>query len=437
VSQRPTEECYTRRVNAIETAAQGSEDLESAPTLFASLKYPGSKRYFGGLALSMVGTWMQSIALAWLVVKVLKGGGRELGLVSVFQFGPMLVLGMYAGSLSDRFDKRVLMLITQLLMGSAALALFYVDLTNRESMGVIYALSGLSGLASAFDTPVRRSLIGDLVPKEALPNAMSLNTGVMTSTRVLGMAIGGYVVRFAGTEWCFLANGVSYLAMLIALTGLSQRTHATTASPDDGGVRGALVHVWRSRELRLVMIATAVVATVTFNYQTTFPLMIKNVFHGGADSLGTLFAVTSLGSFLGALTSAKRRRPSIAWFLLGVAVMGVGAAGVSIAGSLFWGVVASLPMGVGGGLLMAQMSGLLTSNSQPTMRGRVLALQSVIFLGSTPIGGPIVGAIADGAGARWASGAGAIAAAITAVGGWFAYRRLVSDRSYRSALIPE
>jgi len=405
-----------------ETATVG--EPVANPTLFSSFRYAGVKRYFLGLALSMVGTWMQSIALAWLVVKVLNGGGRELGLLTVFQFGPLLCLGMYAGALSDRFDKRVLMLITQLLMGSAALALAFVDFTGRESMSVVYALAALSGLASAFDTPVRRAMIGDLVPKHGLPNAMSLNTGVMTSTRVLGMAVGGYIVRFAGTPWCFLANGVSYFAMIFAIYGLSNRRHATLSTDANGGVREALRHVWSTPELRLVMVATAVTATFTFNYQTTFPLLIKNVFQQDADSLGTLFAVTSAGSFIGALISAKRRDPSVGWFLTGVVGMGAGACLLSISSSMAWGAAAALPLGIGGGLLMSQMSGLLTSRSDPTMRGRVLALQSVVFLGSTPIGGPVIGAIADASGARWASATGGISALLAAVGAWLVYRRI-------------
>lgn len=410
---------------------------EAVPSLFSSLGYPGSKRYFLGLALSMVGTWMQSIALAWLVVKVLNGSGRELGLVSVFQFGPILALGMYAGALSDRFDKRTLMFITQFFMGSAALLLAFIDFTNRESMSAVYLLSAVSGLASAFDTPVRRAMIGDLVPKEALPNAMSINTGVMTSTRVLGMAIGGYVVRYAGTEWCFLINGISYVAMMIALVGLSNRRHATLSSSTESGVLVALRVVWRLPELRLVIIATAITATLTFNYQTTFPLMVKQVFHYDADSLGALFAVTSAGTLAGAMASAKRPRPTLGWFTIGIAMMGVGAGFLSIAGSFAWGLVAAFPLGVGGGLFMAQMSGLLTSQTEPSMRGRVLALQTVVFLGSTPIGGPIVGAISDEYGARWASAVGGIAALAAAMYAWSAHRRLGTRGLHQPALLPD
>ena len=360
-------------------------------TVFASLRYPGMGRYFTGLTLSMLGSWMQSIALAWLVTHELNGSGTTLSVVGIAQFGPTLLLGAWAGSLADRFDKRRLMLVTQVSLGLSALALAVAGFTGRQSLPVVLLLSGVAGLATAFDTPVRRSMIGDLVPSELVPNAMSLNTGVITSSRVLGMAMGGFVTKWAGTSWCFLANGISYLAMIVSIAGLAHRSHASARPAGRGGVGDAIAHVWRTPALRIAMAATLLVATLTFNYQLTFPLLIKNVFRGEADRLGVLFAVTSVGSFLGAMASARRVRPSLMVFLGGCLAMGIGATGVATAPSFLTCQIWSVPMGFGGGLLMAQLSGLLTALSEPSMRGRVLALQSVVFLGSTPIGGPAVG----------------------------------------------
>ncbi len=377
---------------------------------FASLKYPGAKRYFVGLALSMLGSWMQSIALSWLVIHELKGKGSTLAIVGIFQFGPTLALGAWAGSLADRFDKRRMMFFTQAALGLCALALAAMDFANRESLALVLVLAGVAGFATAFDTPVRRSIIGDLVPRDVVANAMSLNTGVITSSRVAGMALGGFVTKWTGTSWCFLANGISYLAMIVALAGLAQRTHEARRPTTDGRVRDAIAHVWRTPALRIAMGATTIIATLTFNYQLTFPLLIKDVFNGEADRLGTLFAVTSVGSFVGAMISARRRAPTIEVFLLGGLLMGVGAVGAATASTLLRCELWTVPMGLGGGLLMAQLSGMLTSLSDPSMRGRVLALQSVVFLGSTPVGGPIIGLVADHAGARWAMAVGGLAA---------------------------
>ncbi len=385
-------------------------ELEARPQLFASLRYPGAGRYFLGLALSMLGTWMQSIALSWLFVHELGARGMLLGLLGVVQFGPTLVLGAWAGALADRMDKRRLMLMTQVAMASTALALAAIDFTNRESIAAVLVISGIGGLASAFDTPVRRSIIGDLVPKSALPNAMSLNTGVITSSRVLGMAIGGFVTKFAGTSWCFLANGLSYLAMIVALRAMTNRRHASAPPTSRGGARDAVRHVWETPMLRVAMLATTVVATFAFNYQVTFPLLIADVFGREADGLGALFAITSIGSFAGALTSARRRAPSLRLFLFACMGMGVAAIGVAVSPGFVVANGCCVPMGYFGGLLMSQLSGMLTAHSDSSMRSRVLALQSVVFLGSTPIGGPIIGFIADHFGARWSIASGGLAA---------------------------
>jgi MFS family permease len=400
----------------VDDPASGAEQREPGQ-LFRSLRYPGAKRYFAGLSLSMVGTWMQSIALSWLVVKELGGGGRELGLLMFCQFLPMLVLGAWAGALSDRLDKRRLMLVTQAAMGIAALALATLDVTDRERFPAVLGIALLAGLASAFDTPVRRALIGDLVPREALPNAMSLNTGVITSARVLGMAVGGFVTRFAGTWWCFLLNGISYLAMIVALWGLSERSEAAVSTAEGGRVRDGVRHVWSTPALRISMLATAFVATFTFNYGLTFPLMITEVFRRDADALGSMMAVTSVGSFLGAMISAKRRRPSLEVFLAACLGMGVSALACAVSPSFLLCSAASVPMGVSGGLLMSQLSGLLTTFSPSSMRGRVLALQSVVFLGSTPIGGPVIGLVSDAGGPRWGMALGGVIACAAGAAG--------------------
>lgn len=397
--------------NATDTEVP-SETNAGRESTFSSLRFPGTGRYFAGLSLSMLGTWMQSIALSWLVVHELNGRGTALSVLGVFQFAPTLVLGAWAGALADRMDKRRLMLVTQAALGLAALALAALDFSNRATLPAVVALSGVAGVASAFDTPARRSIIGDLVPRSALPNAMSLNTGVITSSRVLGMAMGGFLTKWAGTGWCFLINGVSYLAMIAAISSLTNRSHASGPPTSNGGVRDAIAHVWRTPILRISMGATLLVATFTFNYQVTFPLLIKEVFGRDADGLGALLAITSVGSFVGAMISARRRTPSLVVHLAACLGMGVAAIGVAFAPNFVLCNLLSIPMGACGGLLMAQLSGMLTIHSDSTMRGRVLALQSVVFLGSTPIGGPLIGFVSDHFGPRWAMAVGGIAAAV-------------------------
>jgi MFS family permease len=396
------ETCYKRGVTVTHSTG-----------MFASLQYPGTRRYFGGLIVSMLGSWMQSIAMAWLIVEALKGGGLELGLQQVFQFVPMLILGAWAGSLADRIDKRKLMLVTQTILGMAALAIAALDFAGRATLAAVLVVSAVSGLAGAFDTPVRRALIGDLVPQAVVPNAMALNTGVITSSRVVGMAIGGVIINIGGTKWCFLLNGISYLAMLFALNGLDSREHRSAPpAAGKGGVKLALRHIVKSPVLLAAMGATTLIATFTFNFALTLPLLIKKEFGLEANSLGLVMAFVSVGSFAGALLSAKRSVPTLWLLLVGGATMGFGNLGVALSRGLAVCCLACIAMGLGGGLLMSQLSGLLTALSPGSMRGRVLALQSVIFIGSTPIGGPIIGLIAKSAGTRWAIATGGLAAII-------------------------
>ncbi len=398
----------------------GSADDRGA--LFESLKYPGSKSYFAGLLASMAGTWMQSVALSWLVVKVLHGSGKQLGYVGVAQFLPMLVLGSWAGALSDRLDKRRVMMVTQTLLAAAAALLGILTITHRVTLVRLLIISALAGLANAFDTPVRRAMVGDLVPKAVVPNAMSLNTSVITSSRFVGMMIGGFLTKWFGPGPCFLINAGSYLAMIAAIASLRVRSHATLAT-ENGGVWHALRHIINTPVLLIAMSATALVATITFNYTLTYPLMIDKVFHADAGVLGTVMAVSSVGSFIGSLLSARRRAPSLSVFLGACLVMGVSGLMVGFAPSLFWLTAFSIPLAGGGGLLMAQLSGLLTSLSPSAMRGRVLAFQSVVFIGSTPIGGPIVGLISDSHGARWGMASGGVAALIAGTVGvaWMSF----------------
>jgi MFS family permease len=393
--------------------------------LFESLAYEGAKTYFLGLLLSMVGTWMQSIALSWLIVKVLGGSGRELGWLAIAQFGPMLVFGSWAGALSDRIDKRRLMIYTQTILGICACTLGVLTVTDHITLPIVLMISSLGGLANAFDTPVRRALVGDLVPKEVVPNAMSLNTSVITSSRFFGMMLGGFLTKWFGPGACFLINGVSYLAMISAIYSLKTRSHATIATTN-AGVRHAFRHIINTPTLLVAMAATALIATVTFNYTLTYPLLVEGVFAADADSLGIVLGVASIGSFTGSILSARRRTPSLFVFLMGCLTMGVSGIAVGLAPSLLWCALFSIPLAGGGGLLMAQLSGLLTWLSPSAMRGRVLALQSVVFIGSTPIGGPFVGWISDTFGPRWGMGVGGIAALVAGLGG------LV----YRSARIP-
>lgn len=391
----------TTESNGVSVNQQAGLEGSARLSTFASLRYPGAARYFAGLTLSMVGSWMQSIALSWLVVQKLNGDGGALGLVNAFQFAPMLFLGAWAGALSDRYDKRRLMTVTQILLGFSAVALGILDLSGHITMPIVFLLAALIGTASAFDTPVRRAMVGDLVPKHVIPNAMALNTGVITSSRVFGMMVGGFLVKYAGTGWCFIVNGISYGFMLLALTGLGALPHKTAPPQTDGGVTDAVRHIWRTPILRVAMISTSIVSVLTFNYAVTYTLMVDKIFKRDSDVLGWLLAASSVGSFAGSIFAARRREPSVDVLMASCIGMGITCFGFGYSANPFVAAAFSVPLGLFGGLVMTQLSGLLPKYSPSSMRGRVLALQSVVFIGSTPIGGLLVGITSEELGARW------------------------------------
>ncbi|MBK9180063.1 MAG: MFS transporter [Acidimicrobiales bacterium] len=384
--------------------------------VFRSLRHRNARLYFLGLVVSNVGTWLQATALAWLVLG-LTGSGTALGIVTALQFLPMLLFGAWGGAIADRVDRRRLLYLTQSLAAAQAIVLGAAVLGGWVTIGLVYALAAALGLINAVDTPVRRSFIGDLVEHDELANAMSLNTAVMTGSRIAGPALAGLLIDVVGTGWCFVANGVSFAALLLALAAIDRT--AVHPVPPVGDARGQVLaglrYVRSHPVLRLTMLTLLVVSTFTFNYQVTLPLLVDRVFGGGAGAFGALLAIISAGSLVGSFVTAARPDATVRFMLGSLAVLGVFLGLLALAPTLPVAMALGVPMGAGGAAFVACTSGLLVANTAPQLRGRVLALQSIAFLGSTPIGGPVVGWIGEEAGARWALAVGAIVALGTLV----------------------
>ncbi len=398
--------------------------------VFRSLRHRNARLYFLGLVVSNVGTWLQATALAWLVLR-LTGSGTALGIVTALQFLPMLLFGAWGGAIADRVDRRRLLYLTQSLAAVQAIVLGAAVLGGWVTIGLVYALTAALGLVNAVDTPVRRSFIGDLVEHDELANAMSLNTAVMTGSRVVGPALAGILIDVVGTGWCFVANGVSFAALLFALAAIDRS--AVHRVPPVARARGQVLaglHYVRSQPvLRLTMLTLLVVSIFTFNYQVTLPLLVERVFGGGAGAFGALLAITSAGSLIGSFVTASRPDATVRFMLGSLGVLAVFVGLLALAPNLPIAIVLGVPMGAGGAAFVACTSGLLVANTAPELRGRVLALQSIAFLGSTPIGGPLLGWIGEEVGARWALAVGAIVALGTLVVAGLAARRLGGSRA--------
>jgi MFS family permease len=369
---------------------------------FRALGERNARFYFGGLLLSNVGTWLQATAQV-LLVRRLGGGGLELGLVLACQYLPMLVLGLWAGALADRHDRRRLTLLTQTGMGVQAVVLGVFDLAGAVTIGGVYALTLVLGVLSALDNPARRGLATELVDEPDLANVLALNTAVMTGSRVFGPALAAVLVAWVGTGWCFVINGVSFIALLVALAAIdpTQLRRSPSGSPSGQPVRDGLRTVWATPVARTTLVVFSIVATFTFNYAVAMPLLITHRLDADDGVFGWLLSTISVGSVAGSLLTAGRSTIGPRWFYGALGVLCVGNVVVATAPTLWVAYLGCLPLGAGGAAFIAAGNVILQNSTPAQMRSRVLALTAVAFLGSTPIGGPITGLIGDTVGATW------------------------------------
>lgn len=393
-------------------------DGRRLPTLshtFGSFRYRNFRLYFGGLFVSNIGTWLQTTVLAWVVLQR-TDNGVALGGLAAAQWGPMLVLGAWGGAVSDRVDKRRLILVTQLGAACQSAALAVCLALGIASLPVIFVLAALLGLINAVDNPTRRGFIPQLVPDHQIANAMALNTSVMTSTRIVGPALGGLLLSRIGAAWCVTANAVSFAATIVGIVALdgSELQSAPLIRRAKGQITEGVRYAWTHPVLRVSLLSTAVLGVLAYNYQTTFSLFAKRVLVGDASTFGTLLSVTSIGSLLGSLVVASRFEATPRFLRLAAGAFGLALLALSAAPSLSAALVLTLPVGAAGSAFISTGSGLLQRLSRPEMRGRLMALQAVVLLGSTPVGGLLVGGAAELAGARAGLWIGGIAGVVTA-----------------------
>ena len=384
---------------------------------FASLRIRNFRLFFLGQIVSQTGTWMSMVAQTLLVLH-LTGSGVALGLLAAAHFAPVLLLGAWAGVVADRSDKRRLLVTVQALAMLQSFAMAALAFSGEPPLVGVYALALVGGVLTAFDNPTRRSFVVEMVPTEQVTNAVSLNSALMTGSRVVGPALAGLLVATVGFGWTFLIDGTSYVAVLVGLLLMrsAELTPAPLAARAKGQVREGLRYARSVPRLWMPLVMMAVIGTLAFNFQVVVPLLVT-VDLGGTDATFTwLFSVLSLGSLVGALAVARRTESSVR--RVGVTAMAFGAsmALLAIAPNQAAAFVVGPLIGAASIAFMTSSTALVQTESAPTMRGRVLALQAMVFLGSTPIGGPIVGWVAEHLGARYAVGLGA--AACVAAGAW-------------------
>lgn len=387
-------------------------------TVFASLRVRNYRLFASGQVVSLSGTWMQRVAQDWLVLDLSHNSGTAIGLTTGLQFAPVLFFGMYGGVIADRYNKRRVLIITQVAMGLLALGLGLLDLSGAVALWHVYALAFALGIASAIDAPARQAFVTELVGPSLLANAVGLNSATFNTARVLGPAVAGVLIAASGTAWVFLINAASFVAVIAGLMAMrdAELFRGKPAARRKGAVREGLRYVRGKPELVAITGLVAVVGTFGFNFQLTSALLTKNVFHHGAGSYGLISAVYAFGALLGALAFARRgragRRRLV--FLAGAAY---GLIEV-LAGLMptYWSFFAILiPFGFATLTLSTAANTTVQLAAAPSMRGRVMAFYLIVFLGGTPIGSPFIGWIAEVAGPRWSLITGGLASAAAAV----------------------
>jgi MFS family permease len=394
--------------------------------------------YFGGSIISQVGTWIQLIALPWLVLHITHSGAM-LGLTYALQFLPILVFGAWAGVIADRHDKRRLMMITTTAQGVLALVLGIFVLADIASLWIIVVLALLLGTANAFDNPARRSFVPELVQHGEVTNAVSLSNAVFTAARIIGPSIAGILIATVGIGWCFVINALSFVAVIVALV-LMNTSEIRAAEPikrERGQLMAGVRYAWDEPLVRLAILMTIVVGVLTFNYQVVLPLLAKRTFDAGAGAYALMFAATGVGSLFGALASAHRARASGRLMALSSIALGISMGLAAVAPTLLIEYVVLVPMGAAGMMFFSMANAAVQDRADGPMLGRVTALFSVAFLGSTPIGSPLIGAISQVFGARVALAVGAVSALVTGFVGLLAVRHWLGRARARHEPVTE
>jgi MFS family permease len=391
----------------------------AARVTFRSMSVRNYRLYFAGQLISTTGTWMQSIAQAWLVLQI-TGSGVALGVTVALQFLPVLLVGAWGGLVADRVDKRRLLVGTQAAAGVLALLLGTVTALGVVQLWMIYVLALGLGAVNALDNPARRAFVVEMVGTEHVSNAVSLSSAMFMAARVIGPAISGLVIAGFGVSWCFFANGVSYSAAVIAFLAMRENEFFSVepVPKRKGQLREGLRYAWSTPALRLVLVLTAVIGTLAFNFQVVLPLLAKQTFSGGADTLGVLYASMSIGSVIGALVSAHEARATQRFVLGAALAFGAALVAAALAPTFGFELLVLVPVGAAGIAFTAMANGVLQTETAPEMRGRVAALFTVAFLGSTPIGGPIIGLVSQQLGARaglWVGGIATLAVTVAAM----------------------
>ena len=358
---------------------------------FGSLDSYNYRLFFGGELVSYIGSWMQTMAEAWLVLS-LTGNGLAVGATFACRFLPVALFGLWGGAVADRFDRRKVMITTQLLMALLAVALWLIVWTGVVQTWMVFALAIALGFVTVVDEPARHAFVEEMVGRDRVANAVALNGAVGNSARITGPAIAGVLIATVGTAWVFFVNAVSFFAVVAALLAMRalelNRPHRHEERPR---VREGLAYAWSLIDIRATIVLVAVVGTLVYNFPTFLTLAASETFHGGAGLAGFLMAILGIGTVIGGLVAAHRGHSSRRLVVIAAAILGTTLVVAALAPNRFLFEIALVPVGAMAVFFGTTANAHMQLSSAPHLRGRVMAIYMLLTLGTTVVGGPFVG----------------------------------------------
>lgn len=399
------------------SAGAGSTSARAYPPTLRSFAAPNYRLFFAGALVSNTGTWMSRVAQDWLVlVELTDHSATALGAVTGVQFAPALLLAPWAGALADRLPKRRLLALTQTTMLITSLLQAALVISGAVQLWHVFALAGLQGVASALDAPARQAFVSELVGTELLSNAIGLNSASFNGARMIGPGIAGVMIAAWGTGWVFVANAVSFLAILLALWRMNPEglDPAPTATGRGRVVEG-LRYLRGRPDLLLILWVVFLFATFGLNFQMTTALMATLAFAKGPQEYGLLGSMMAIGAFTGALLTARRAAPRLRTVVLALLGFAVTSAAAALAPTYEWFAVLLILVGLSSLTVLPTANSLIQTSVDPAMRGRVMAVYLAIFFGGTPLGAPLIGWVGQAWGPRWTILVGSLAALLAAV----------------------
>lgn len=388
---------------------------------FASLKHRNFRLYFTGQVISNTGNWLTNVALTLLVLK-LTHSGLAVGLLAACQFGPILLLSAWGGVVADRFDKRKMLLLTQSLEMLESVGLAIVAFMPHPALPWLFTLAAAGGIFLAFDNPLRRSFVSEMVPKEDVSNAVVLYSTIVNLSRIFGPSLAGVLIITVGYGWCFTIDAITYLAVIacLILMRANELYRHTASTRVKGAIRAGIAYVRTEPTLWISFVMLAIIGTLTYNFGVTLPLYVTDALHRTNATYTLLFSTMGAGSVVAALVVAHRKLVGLNHAILGASALGVSTLALAFAPNFFVAIPIVCIVGVASILYTTATTTLVQVKSKSEMRGRVLALQTILLMGTTPIGGPLLGWVADEYGGRMPLIIGGIAGLVAAAAGYYA-----------------